>query len=53
MHDIDISNWDPIFVYLFSTYWPVLTLSLCEQTMQDEIEIPKWKDLDEFLTSRF
>ena len=53
MHDIDISNWDPIFVYLWSTKLPVLTSSLWEQTIRDKIQIPKLKDLDDFLTSRF
>lgn len=53
LHEIDISNWDPILVYLCSTKLPELTLSLWEQTVSNKTEIPKWKDLDTFLTSRF
>ena len=53
MHDINISNWNLIFVYLCSIKLPVLTLSYWEQTIQNKVEIPKWKDLDNFLTSRF
>ena len=37
MYDINISNWDPIFVYLCSTKLPVLTLSLWEQTIQNKV----------------
>ena len=53
LHEIDISNWDPILVYLCSTKLPELTLSLWEQTVSNKTKIPKWKDLDTFLTSRF
>ena len=53
LHNIDISTWDPIFVYLCSTRLPFLTLSLWEQSVKNKKEIPKWRELDDFLTSRF
>ena len=39
--DTDISNWDPIFVYLYSTKFPVTTLSLWELTIRDKMDISK------------
>ena len=41
MHDVNIPNWEPIFVYLCSTKLLVLTLSLWEQTIQNKVEVPK------------
>lgn len=53
LHDINIDNWDPIFVFLCSTKLPATSLSLWEQTVSNKTEISKWADLDDFLTSRF
>ncbi|XP_073831801.1 uncharacterized protein [Musca autumnalis] len=53
LHEINIDSWDPIFVFLCSTKLPAHTLTLWEQTVRNKTEIPKWSDLDDFLTSRF
>ncbi|XP_075157647.1 uncharacterized protein LOC142230914 [Haematobia irritans] len=53
LYDIDIASWDPIFVYICSNRLPSLTLTLWEQTITDKASIPKWKELDTFLTSRY
>ncbi|XP_075150882.1 uncharacterized protein LOC142224991 [Haematobia irritans] len=50
---IDIGSWDPIFVYQCSSRLPKLTLSLWEQSIAKDGEIPKWDDLNNFLTERF
>ena len=53
LHDINISSWDPIFVYICSSKLPMLSLSLWEQQLDKKTEISKWVDLDSFLTARF
>ena len=53
IHEINISNWDCIFIYLCSTRLPELTLSLWEQSVRDKTEIPKWEDFDAFLIGRY
>lgn len=52
LYAIDVDNWDPIFVYLCSNRLPEVTLMLWEQTLSNKAEIPKWSDLDAFLTNR-
>ncbi|XP_075156248.1 uncharacterized protein LOC142229564 [Haematobia irritans] len=51
--NIDISSWDSIFVYQCCSKLPRLTLSLWEQSIAKNNEVPKWEDLDTFLTERF
>ena len=53
LYKIDIQNWDAILIYLCSSRLPDLSLSLWEQSIVDKTKIPKWKELDTFLTSRF
>ncbi|XP_075147420.1 uncharacterized protein LOC142221551 [Haematobia irritans] len=53
LYDIEISNWDPIFVYICSTKLPRVTLSLWEQSVEDKKDISKWSDLNAFLSSRY
>ncbi|XP_065372164.1 uncharacterized protein LOC135964036 [Calliphora vicina] len=53
VYKINIESWDPIFVYACLTKLPFHTLSLWEQTVKSKMEIPLWKELDEFLTGRF
>ncbi|XP_017480692.1 PREDICTED: uncharacterized protein LOC108369973 [Rhagoletis zephyria] len=52
-HNIDISNWDAIIVYLCSTKLPDCTLALWEQTIDHKKDLPKWEDMDKFLSNRF
>ncbi|XP_075162725.1 uncharacterized protein LOC142235353 [Haematobia irritans] len=53
VHKIDIESWNPIFVFLCSNCLPDSTLTLWEQTLNDKTCIPKWSELDEFLTNRY
>ncbi|XP_075163039.1 uncharacterized protein LOC142235663 [Haematobia irritans] len=53
LYNIDIESWDPIFVYQCSTKMPKLTLSLWEQSLANKTEMPRWADLNKFLTERF
>ncbi|XP_075157757.1 uncharacterized protein LOC142231024 [Haematobia irritans] len=53
LSQINIESWDPIFVYLCSAKLSKDTLNLWEQSIQDKTELPKWSDLDRFLTGRF
>ncbi|XP_075162723.1 uncharacterized protein LOC142235354 [Haematobia irritans] len=53
LYKIDIGSWDPIFIYQCSSKLPKLTLSLWEQSVAQKTEIPKWEELDKFLTERF
>ena len=53
LHDIDISNWDCILIYICSTRLPELTLSLWEQSVKSKTEIPSWEDFDAYLTARY
>ncbi|XP_052858246.1 uncharacterized protein LOC128266018 [Drosophila gunungcola] len=47
-----ITDWDCILVYMCSSKLPKLTLSLWEQSLHDKAAIPKWVDLNTFLTER-
>ncbi|XP_075155440.1 uncharacterized protein LOC142228802 [Haematobia irritans] len=51
--NIPTSDWDPIIVYLCSTKLPHETLSLWEQSLESHRELPKWKDMDSFLSNRY
>ncbi|XP_075167690.1 uncharacterized protein LOC142239810 [Haematobia irritans] len=53
LYKIDIGSWDPIFVFQCSSKLPKLTLSPWEQSIANKTELPKWEDLDRFLTERF
>ncbi|XP_075159384.1 uncharacterized protein LOC142232519 [Haematobia irritans] len=53
IYDIDVASWDPIFVFLCSNRLPDSTLTLWEHTLSDKASIPKWCDLDKFLTNRY
>ncbi|XP_037823862.1 uncharacterized protein LOC119612203 [Lucilia sericata] len=53
LHRIDVDSWDPIFVFLCSNKLPDSTLTLWEQGLKDKTSIPKWSDLDLFLTNRY
>lgn len=46
LHQINIDNWDPVFVFLCSIKLPAHTLSLWEQTVRNKTDISKWADLD-------
>ncbi|XP_036347521.1 uncharacterized protein LOC118756892 [Rhagoletis pomonella] len=52
-HQINVSNWDAIIVYLCSTKLPESTLALWEQTIDHKNDIPMWEDMDKFLSNRF
>ncbi|XP_073831493.1 uncharacterized protein [Musca autumnalis] len=52
-YDIDVKSWDPIFVFLCSNRLPDSTLTLWEQTLSDKSSIPRWAELDKFLTNRY
>lgn len=51
-YDISIESWDPIFVFVCSNRLPDVTLTLWEHTLTDKTVIPKWSELDSFLTNR-
>ncbi|XP_037824461.1 uncharacterized protein LOC119612686 [Lucilia sericata] len=53
LHRIDVDSWDPIFVFLCSNKLPDSILTLWEQGLKDKTSIPKWSDLDLFLTNRY
>ncbi|XP_065368817.1 uncharacterized protein LOC135961248 [Calliphora vicina] len=53
---IDTENWDIIFVYICSTCLPETSGNnpyLWEQSLPSSTELPTWKQMDAFLTSRF
>ncbi|XP_049316322.1 uncharacterized protein LOC125779271 [Bactrocera dorsalis] len=52
IHGINTDSWDAIFTYLCSIRLPDYTLSLWEQSLDSDSEIPKWVELDKFLTKR-
>ncbi|XP_075151028.1 uncharacterized protein LOC142225136 [Haematobia irritans] len=51
-YGIEIETWDPIFTFICSNRLPDSTLTLWEQTLSDKTAIPKWSELDTFLTNR-
>ena len=53
IHDIDVTNWDCILIFLCSTRLPELTLSLWEQSVRSKTELPRWEDFNTFLTGRY
>lgn len=53
IYDIDVDSWDPIFVFLCSNRLPDSTLTMWEHTLSDKTYIPKWSDLDKFLSNRY
>ncbi|XP_073835532.1 uncharacterized protein [Musca autumnalis] len=53
LYNMDVKSWDPIFVFLCSNRLPDSTLTLWEQGLADKTVIPKWADLDSFLTNRY
>ena len=52
-HNVDISTWDPILIYLCSNRLPERTLSLWEQSIKSPRDIPSWAEMDSFLTNRY
>ncbi|XP_059221613.1 uncharacterized protein LOC131996176 [Stomoxys calcitrans] len=53
LYKVEISSWDPIFVYLCCTRLSETTLSIWEQSLTNKTESPTWKEMDAFLTNRF
>ncbi|XP_037811016.1 uncharacterized protein LOC119603147 [Lucilia sericata] len=53
LYNIDVESWDPIFVFLCTSKLPENTLTLWEQQLKDKTSIPKWLELNEFLTNRY
>ncbi|XP_059217400.1 uncharacterized protein LOC131994647 [Stomoxys calcitrans] len=51
--DISTRDWDPLLVYLCSTKLPHETLSLWEQSLKSHRELPKWAEMDRFLSDRY
>ncbi|XP_075150684.1 uncharacterized protein LOC142224784 [Haematobia irritans] len=52
LYGIKVETWDPIFTFVCSNLLPDSTLTLWEQTLTDKTIIPKWAELDGFLTNR-
>ncbi|XP_075150323.1 uncharacterized protein LOC142224439 [Haematobia irritans] len=52
LYGIDVESWDPIFVFVCCNRLPDVTLTLWEQTLDDKTQLPKWTDLNTFLTNR-
>ncbi|XP_075170155.1 uncharacterized protein LOC142242472, partial [Haematobia irritans] len=50
---IPTNDWDPILVYVCSTKLPHDTLALWEQSLKSHRELPKWSEMDTFLTNRY
>ncbi|XP_075150510.1 uncharacterized protein LOC142224614 [Haematobia irritans] len=53
LYDVDINSWDPIFVYICCNCLPESTLTIWEQSLSDKTVVPKWSDLDSYLTNRY
>lgn len=53
LHNIDIDSWDPIFVFQCSSRLSETSLNIWEQSVKNKTEVPKWSELDNFLTDRF
>ncbi|XP_075152891.1 uncharacterized protein LOC142226662 [Haematobia irritans] len=51
--EISTGDWDPILVFLCSTKLPHETLSLWEQSLKSHKELPKWSEMDQFLSDRY
>ncbi|XP_075163827.1 uncharacterized protein LOC142236490 [Haematobia irritans] len=50
---ISTKDWDPVLVYLCSTKLPHETLSLWEQSLKSHKDLPKWSEMDTFLSDRY
>lgn len=49
---IKVEEWDAIIVYLCSTKLPAASIAHWEEKIADSNDIPKWEDLNKFLTHR-
>lgn len=52
LYEINVESWDPVFVFICSNRLPETTLTMWEQSLHNKAVIPKWSDLDLFLTDR-
>ncbi|XP_059222185.1 uncharacterized protein LOC131996637 [Stomoxys calcitrans] len=52
LYEVEVEEWDAIFIFICSNCLPNSTLTLWEQTLCDKTIIPKWSKLDKFLTDR-
>jgi hypothetical protein len=50
---INTYNWDPILTYVCCSKLPEATLVQWEQSLTDRKVVPKWEQLDAFLTTRY
>ncbi|XP_037816477.1 uncharacterized protein LOC119606893 [Lucilia sericata] len=53
LYNVDINSWDPIFVFQCSSRLSECSLNLWEQSFKNKTEVPKWEELNNFLTDRF
>ncbi|XP_065368859.1 uncharacterized protein LOC135961295 [Calliphora vicina] len=53
LYNVDIDSWDPIFVFQCSSRLSECSLNLWEQSVKNKTEVPKWEELNNFLTDRF
>ena len=51
--NVNTDSWHVIFVYICSTKLPDNTLSLWEQSLKRDANMPKWDEMDKFLTARY
>ena len=51
-YKIPTKDWDPILIHLVSSKLPDETLRSWEDSLQNYSEVPKWTELDEFLSKR-
>jgi len=50
---ISPENWDCVLVYLCASKLPRLNLSLWEQSLTSKSDIPKWDEINAFLSDRY
>lgn len=50
---VSTESWDPMLVYLCSSKLPDETLALWEQSLNSRKELPRWSEMDQFLTARY
>ncbi|XP_046811848.1 uncharacterized protein LOC124421087, partial [Lucilia cuprina] len=53
LYNVNIDSWDPIFVFQCSSRLSECSLNLWEQSVKNKTEVPKWEELNNFLTDRF
>ncbi|XP_036329728.1 uncharacterized protein LOC118741861 [Rhagoletis pomonella] len=53
IYNIDVTNWDPVLIFLCSNRLPETTLSMWENTLLDKSALPEWKQMNAFLIQRF